>query len=169
MLNGNGSGENFTGIDVDSVGNIYVTYSGHTHTRKYDSTGNLIGNFGPATQQVYIRGGRFGGPSGNYYQLDRSHKLVLVNPSGTELWRTAGPVAMDEPDAPVPPRRSRTAAWVFDDEPPLAEEFDNKLDLARAFMDMGTPAAARAELETVLRMGGGEQREAARRLLTAMR
>jgi len=86
-----------------------------------------------------------------------------------ELSRTAGPVAMDEPDAPVPPRRSRTAAWVFDDEPPLAEEFDNKLDLARAFMDMGTPAAARAELETVLRMGGGEQREAARRLLTAMR
>ncbi len=82
--------ENFTGIDVDASGNIYVAYSGHTHTRKYDSTGNLIGNFGPPTQQVYIRGGRFGGPSGNYYQLDRSHRLVLVNPSGTELWRTSG-------------------------------------------------------------------------------
>ncbi|MGH8211830.1 MAG: FimV/HubP family polar landmark protein, partial [Rhodanobacteraceae bacterium] len=48
----------------------------------------------------------------------------------------------------------------FSDDP-----VDTKLDLARAYLDMGDPAGARAMLEEVLNEGSQSQKEEARRLL----
>lgn len=50
-------------------------------------------------------------------------------------------------------------------DPPTIEEAGSKIDLARAFIEMGDHAAARAELEDVLRIGDALQRRDAQRLL----
>ena len=92
-----------------------------------------------------------------------------------------------EPDAPAPmPVPSQAiepliepliepaapeAAPVVDDfegDPPIIEEAGSKIDLARAFIEMGDPAAARAELEAALRTGNEAQREEAQRLLDTL-
>jgi pilus assembly protein FimV len=44
-------------------------------------------------------------------------------------------------------------------------EVGTKLDLARAYMDMGDPEGARAMLEEVLHEGSQMQRDVAKRLL----
>jgi pilus assembly protein FimV len=53
-------------------------------------------------------------------------------------------------------------------DPPMPDESGNKLDLARAFIEMGDVAAARMELEQVLARGDEVQREDARRLLDVL-
>ena len=53
-------------------------------------------------------------------------------------------------------------------DPPVIEEAGSKIDLARAFIDMGDIAAARAELDAVLRIGNDGQREEAQRLLDSL-
>jgi pilus assembly protein FimV len=53
-------------------------------------------------------------------------------------------------------------------DPLMPDESGNKLDLARAFIEMGDSAAARIELEQVLVRGDEAQREDARRLLDAL-
>ena len=45
------------------------------------------------------------------------------------------------------------------------DSVDTKLDLARAYIDMGDPAGARTMLEEVLREGSQMQQDEARRLL----
>lgn len=57
----------------------------------------------------------------------------------------------------------------FEGDPPTIEEAGSKIDLARAFIEMGDPAAARAELEAVLRTGNESQRHEAQRLLDSIR
>ena len=54
-------------------------------------------------------------------------------------------------------------------DPPTIEEAGSKIDLARAFIEMGEQAAARAELEDVLRIGNASQRDEAQRLLDSFR
>lgn len=53
-------------------------------------------------------------------------------------------------------------------DPPTIEEAGSKIDLARAFIEMGEQAAARAELEDVLRIGNIPQRQEAQRLLDSL-
>lgn len=55
-----------------------------------------------------------------------------------------------------------------EDDPPTIEEAGSKIDLARAFIEMGEQAAARAELEDVLRIGNVSQRQEAQRLLDSL-
>ncbi len=78
-------------------------------------------------------------------------------------WATPAP-------APVPTPVGENTDFLEDPEgdPPMPDEPGNKLDLARAFIEMGDPAAARIELEQVLVRGEEAQREDARRLLNAL-
>jgi pilus assembly protein FimV len=55
-----------------------------------------------------------------------------------------------------------------EDDLPAIEEAGSKIDLARAFIEMGERAAARAELEDVLRIGTVAQRQEAQRLLDSL-
>ncbi|MFM7709239.1 MAG: FimV/HubP family polar landmark protein [Gammaproteobacteria bacterium] len=68
------------------------------------------------------------------------------------------------PSAPSVPSATGDA----DGDPPTVEEAGSKIDLARAFIEMGDVAAARAELDAVLRIGDETQREAAQRLLDSL-
>jgi pilus assembly protein FimV len=53
-------------------------------------------------------------------------------------------------------------------EPATMSEVGTKLDLARAYMDMGDPEGARSILHEVLQEGSGNQKTEAQRLLDSI-
>jgi pilus assembly protein FimV len=53
-------------------------------------------------------------------------------------------------------------------EPPTMSEVGTKLDLARAYMDMGDPEGARSILDEVLQEGNSGQRQEAERLIASL-
>jgi pilus assembly protein FimV len=55
-----------------------------------------------------------------------------------------------------------------DADPPTMSEVGTKLDLARAYMDMGDPEGARSILDEVLKEGSTSQRQEAQRLLESL-
>jgi len=54
-------------------------------------------------------------------------------------------------------------------EPVTMSEVGTKLDLARAYMDMGDPDGARSILEEVVQEGTSNQKQEAQRLLDSIR
>ena len=89
-------------------------------------------------------------------------------------WSVDPPASAPVETAPVTPASAvasaseRVAPEDPEGDPPTIEEAGSKIDLARAFIDMGDIAAARAELEDVLRIGNEVQREEAQRLLDSL-
>ena len=85
----------------------------------------------------------------------------------------ASPVIAPPPPIPAPPLAPpAVSAPPFEDfegDPPPLDETGSRLDLARAYIEMGDPAAARAELEIVLREGDAQQRLQAQRLIESLR
>jgi len=55
-----------------------------------------------------------------------------------------------------------------DAEAPTMSEVGTKLDLARAYIDMGDPEGARSILEEVLKEGSASQRQQAEKLLAGL-
>jgi pilus assembly protein FimV len=53
-------------------------------------------------------------------------------------------------------------------EPVTMSEVGTKLDLARAYMDMGDPEGARSILEEVVTEGSASQKQEAQRLIEAL-
>ena len=53
-------------------------------------------------------------------------------------------------------------------EPVTLSEVGTKLDLARAYMDMGDPEGARSILQEVMTEGSSSQKQEAQRLLTSL-
>src|SRR5690606_28751725 len=92
---------------------------------------------------------------------------------------TLAPLAFDGDDAPAPIHRDEPSVdrgfetidvdggTDRDDDGGL-DDAANKLELARAYLDMGDPEGARAMLEEVLGEGDTSQREAARKLLASL-
>ena len=81
-------------------------------------------------------------------------------------------VAEDEPlstwkfDEPVEAPHTQTAHADHDNFGELHDDpVDTKLDLARAYLDMGDPDGARAMLEEVMHEGTQMQKDVARQLL----
>jgi pilus assembly protein FimV len=54
------------------------------------------------------------------------------------------------------------------DEPATMSEVGTKLDLARAYIDMGDPEGARSILEEVLQEGSVTQKQEAQRLMSSL-
>ena len=69
------------------------------------------------------------------------------------------------------PRPSRVTSMMDmpELEPVTMSEVGTKLDLARAYMDMGDPDGARSILEEVLQEGSANQKQEAERLLDSIR
>jgi pilus assembly protein FimV len=76
-------------------------------------------------------------------------------PNGTQTLRFRGPEPQAEAELP-------------DLEPVTLSEVGTKLDLARAYMDMGDPDGARSILSEVLSEGSMSQKQEARRLMDAL-
>ncbi|HJR12906.1 MAG TPA: FimV/HubP family polar landmark protein [Rhodanobacteraceae bacterium] len=78
-----------------------------------------------------------------------------------EAAHTPGLALVAEDHVPEP-----TRTFAADTEPEFADDpVDTKLDLARAYLDMGDPVGARAMLEEVVEEGSQAQKDEARRLL----
>lgn len=106
---------------------------------------------------------------------DAVYEPVATAPAASEP-EVAAPVPASIADAPAPPREPEPAPElpavdVVPASPAAAEPayssdpVDTKLDLARAYIDMGDPVGARAMLEEVLGEGSQVQQDEARRLL----
>ena len=84
-------------------------------------------------------------------------------------WSTSAPAPAATPSStPTPVGETTDLLEDPEGDPPMPDESGNKLDLARAFIEMGDVAAARMELEQVLARGDETQREDARRLLDVL-
>ena len=57
---------------------------------------------------------------------------------------------------------------MHDLEPATLSEVGTKIDLARAYMDMGDPEGARSILQEVLTEGSASQRQEAQRLMVGL-
>jgi pilus assembly protein FimV len=78
------------------------------------------------------------------------------------------PLSSDDGD----PTHRRTVAGdvgLSELEPVTMSEVGTKLDLARAYMDMGDPDGARSILEEVLSEGNASQKQEAQRLMESIR
>jgi pilus assembly protein FimV len=76
-------------------------------------------------------------------------------------------VPLFEDDIALQPKAaSRT--YELGGEPATMSEVGTKLDLARAYMDMGDPEGARSILEEVLQEGNAAQKQEAQRLVDSL-
>jgi pilus assembly protein FimV len=83
-----------------------------------------------------------------------------VDDDATVLRESASSWQFDEPEVQIQPAGHDIEPRDFSDDP-----VDTKLDLARAYLDMGDPEGARAMLEEVLHEGSQMQRDVARRMI----
>ena len=67
-----------------------------------------------------------------------------------------------------PTNRTKRIDFDLGGEPPTMSEVGTKLDLARAYMDMGDPEGARSILDEVLQEGNTVQRQEAERLIASL-
>ena len=58
--------------------------------------------------------------------------------------------------------------YALGEEPATMSEVGTKLDLARAYMDMGDPEGARSILDEVLQEGNASQKQEAQRLIASL-
>jgi pilus assembly protein FimV len=103
--------------------------------------------------------------------------LQDIRPAAAAPTRTAAPAPAPAPAATPPPVRtvapsaapmSMAAVADLEGDPPPVDEAGSKINLARAFMEMGDHDAAILELQAVLRVGDERQRAEAIRLLDSM-
>jgi pilus assembly protein FimV len=96
---------------------------------------------------------------------------------GIEITGEVPEIDLGEPTGEVPAlgtvrmARPPSAEVDFDlggDEPLTMSEVGTKLDLARAYVDMGDPEGARSILEEVLKEGSAEQKQEAERLIASL-
>ena len=79
-----------------------------------------------------------------------------------------GAVRREVPEVQADVERSAEDIPLPDLEPATMSEVGTKLDLARAYMDMGDPEGARSILSEVLLEGSGSQKQEARRLMDTL-
>lgn len=115
------------------------------------------------------------------FDLTRATTETPARP-GTDDATVAAPPAREPAPTPAPAPAKTASSWHFDDADdahlanvPVHElgEFsddpvDTKLDLARAYIDMGDAEGARAMLDEVVKEGSQMQRDVAKRLLDGM-
>jgi pilus assembly protein FimV len=82
---------------------------------------------------------------------------------------TLPPLDLDAPVSHTPPPAAPLAADLDDDYFPGDDAIGTKLDLAKAYMDMGDPEGARSMLEEVVAEGSDAQKAEAHRLIAEIR
>ncbi|TAL73086.1 MAG: fimbrial protein FimV [Rhodanobacter sp.] len=86
---------------------------------------------------------------------------AAVEPAAAKSVPTAAPVSDWHFDEPAPVSDARVPdIETFNDDP-----VDTKLDLARAYLDMGDPEGAKAMLEEVMQEGSQTQKDVAKRMI----
>src|SRR5690606_10546372 len=79
------------------------------------------------------------------------------------------PLSSSEDNEPTQRQTMTTEMELSELEPVTMSEVGTKLDLARAYMDMGAPDGARSILDEVLSEGNPSQKQEAQRLMESIR
>ncbi|HLB84055.1 MAG TPA: FimV/HubP family polar landmark protein, partial [Steroidobacteraceae bacterium] len=93
-------------------------------------------------------------------KVEETGIMPLLDPTG-EL-----PTLESTQNQPDP--GARGSGFAPGDEPATMSEVGTKLDLARAYIDMGDPEGARSILEEVLQEGSNTQKQEAQRLMSSL-
>jgi pilus assembly protein FimV len=142
-------------------------------------TTNLIGPDGSATSRLRALSGQgvdldVGDATGRHHTAT-DVDLDVGMATGTHAAQDGGTLDLDVGTATVPDaafaatqRLSSEDLALPDLEPVTMSEVGTKLDLARAYMDMGDPDGARNILEEVLTEGSAAQKQEAQRLIESL-
>jgi pilus assembly protein FimV len=96
-------------------------------------------------------------------------KIQKVDETGImPLLDTTGELPTLESTQNQPGPGARGTGFATGDEPATMSEVGTKLDLARAYIDMGDPEGARSILEEVLQEGSNTQKQEAQRLMSSL-
>jgi pilus assembly protein FimV len=93
---------------------------------------------------------------------DRTNELLALNDDSAEAERPANDSSGDHTAT------LKVQVPLDADDPPTMSEVGTKLDLARAYMDMGDPEGARSILDEVMHEGSASQKQEARRLMDSL-
>jgi pilus assembly protein FimV len=95
---------------------------------------------------------------------------LMENEGMADLSDATGKMPLVEDDEPETSATTVSKRLDFDlgGEPPTMSEVGTKLDLARAYMDMGDPEGARSILDEVVQEGSSVQRQEAERLIASL-
>ncbi len=110
--------------------------------------------------------GIFGGKTGIVPVLEPTNEMPTLEAEGdTGLMPTIQTTRL-----PGKPSEEPSGEVDFDlgDEPFTLSEVGTKLDLARAYVDMGDPEGARSILDEVVKEGSAEQKQEAERLMASL-
>jgi pilus assembly protein FimV len=96
-------------------------------------------------------------------------KIVKAEETGIiPMLDSTGELPTIESTGTQPASSLRAADFGLSDEPATMSEVGTKLDLARAYIDMGDPEGARSILEEVLQEGSNTQKQEAQRLMSSL-
>jgi pilus assembly protein FimV len=94
--------------------------------------------------------------------------VAAANSSSNDVDLDVGPTSAADTHFTITQKLSSEELALPDLEPATMSEVGTKLDLARAYMDMGDPEGARNILEEVLNEGSVAQKQEAQRLLQSL-
>ncbi|HET7202901.1 MAG TPA: FimV/HubP family polar landmark protein [Steroidobacteraceae bacterium] len=155
------------GLDVDSLRDLEALNGGDTiESPRGTTTSDTIETESPATagQRAFDE---------DEQDLLSSTSLLdstaLMEPEGgvIDLSESTGELASLDADL-SPTGMMKRGNFDLGGEPPTMSEVGTKLDLARAYMDMGDPEGARSILDEVLQEGNSGQRQEAERLIASL-
>jgi FimV-like protein len=104
----------------------------------------------------------------NFNDADKPAPYRVTNGSGSPVDLDVGTATVPDTAFTATQKLSSEDLALPDLEPVTMSEVGTKLDLARAYMDMGDPEGARNILEEVLTEGSVAQKQEAQRLLESL-
>jgi pilus assembly protein FimV len=116
-----------------------------------------------ATRRTEMESDRFSNDVFN----ERTSEFARIDPNRVDL--DVGEALSSEDHEPTNKQTVTNEMELSELEPVTMSEVGTKLDLARAYMDMGDPDGARSILEEVLAEGTANQKQEAQRLLDSIR
>jgi pilus assembly protein FimV len=104
----------------------------------------------------------------NFNEVDESPSIRVTNGSGAGIDLDVGTATVPDTAFTATQKLSSEDLALPDLEPVTMSEVGTKLDLARAYMDMGDPEGARNILEEVMAEGSVAQKQEAQRLIESL-
>ena len=109
-----------------------------------------------------------GGEGLDFDLTDMEGSTAAAANSGNDVDLDVGPTTASDTHFTITQKLSSEELALPDLEPATMSEVGTKLDLARAYMDMGDPEGARNILEEVMNEGSVAQKQEAQRLLQSL-
>ena len=158
------------GLDMDTLRDLEALSAGDTiESPRGSANADTVETHIPASgQQPYIEGEEQEDLLSSTSLLD-STALMNLEDNVIDLTESESTGELPSLDADLSATgMMKRGNFDLGGEPPTMSEVGTKLDLARAYMDMGDPEGARSILDEVLQEGNSGQRQEAERLIASL-